>query len=167
MSIKRSNILVAALVALIPIIGALNSATNAQTRVGPGARNGITKSDIFGKQRRAAPRRVNRVKPARSRRTAPRRVNRATPTQSRRIEPRRVNRVTPTQARRTARQINPTTGRIQTRRNQRNRKEYNKCASFSIRVLQSCSAQAAGDPQKQSACRSHYQGNVVRCQSLL
>lgn len=62
------------------------------------------------------------------------------------------------------RQIDPTQGRLNQRRNQRNQ-AYFQCADFSLRVLNACLGQSNGNPQKQAACRSHYQGNIVRCQN--
>lgn len=64
-------------------------------------------------------------------------------------------------------QVDPTTGRLQQRQRAQNQKEYQKCATFSNSVLQGCYSQAQGDPAKQTQCRSHYQGNIVRCQGLL
>ena len=46
------------------------------------------------------------------------------------------------------------------------RSDYERCARFSLSVLNACIEQAKGDPQRQRSCRQHYQGNIVRCQGL-
>lgn len=55
---------------------------------------------------------------------------------------------------------------VRNRRN-RDRRDYNRCASFSIRVYNACLSQAGSNSQKIRSCRANYQGNVVRCQQLL
>jgi len=42
--------------------------------------------------------------------------------------------------------------------------QYQRCASFSIRVLNACLAQYRNDPSKQRSCRQSYQSNIVGCQ---
>ncbi|HUT50489.1 MAG TPA: hypothetical protein VM325_14205 [Alphaproteobacteria bacterium] len=42
--------------------------------------------------------------------------------------------------------------------------EYQRCASFSIRVLNACLAQYRNDPRQQRSCRQSYQSNMVGCQ---
>jgi hypothetical protein len=61
----------------------------------------------------------------------------------------------------------PTAGRINNRERAKKQAAYQQCARFSTRVQQGCYSQAQGNPQKQKACRTHYQSNVVRCQGLL
>jgi hypothetical protein len=63
--------------------------------------------------------------------------------------------------------VDPTAGRINNRERATKQAAYQQCARFSTRVQQGCYSQAQGDPQKQKACRAHYQSNVVRCQGLL
>ena len=45
--------------------------------------------------------------------------------------------------------------------------EYNRCAKFSIAVLNQCTDAAKGNSSKVRSCRAHYQGNIVRCQAIL
>jgi hypothetical protein len=47
-----------------------------------------------------------------------------------------------------------------------NRNEYHRCAKFSIAVYNACLEQAGGNSNKVRSCRSHYQGNLQRCQAL-
>jgi hypothetical protein len=63
--------------------------------------------------------------------------------------------------------VDPTAGRINNREQATKQAAYQQCASFSLRVHQGCYSQAQGNPQKQKACRTHYQGNTVRCQGQL
>ncbi len=56
----------------------------------------------------------------------------------------------------------PTSGRVQQRQAE-NRKEYFKCANFSLRVFNACLQQNQSKPQAQRRCRSSYQGNLQRC----
>ncbi len=56
----------------------------------------------------------------------------------------------------------PTQGRINARKASVDRTQYFKCAEFSLRVLRACTAQ---NPNNQGPCRTHYQGNISRCQA--
>ena len=46
------------------------------------------------------------------------------------------------------------------------RSDYERCASFSIAVYNACLQSAGNNSSKIRSCRSHYQGNVQRCQAI-
>jgi|GEM_PF-4042111 len=56
----------------------------------------------------------------------------------------------------------PTSGRLNARKN---KDEYFKCAKFSTSVLNSCMADANRKGQTTKPCLTHYQGNIGRCQA--
>lgn len=61
----------------------------------------------------------------------------------------------------------PTAGRINNREQAAKQKQYQKCATFSLRVFQGGLSQANNDSAKIRAARSHYQANLSRCRALL
>lgn len=67
----------------------------------------------------------------------------------------------------TPRGVDPTQGRLNQRQQQANQAKYQRCARFSMSVLQGCYSQANGDPQRQASCQRHYRNNVTGCQGLL
>ncbi len=44
--------------------------------------------------------------------------------------------------------------------------DYERCARFSIAVYNACLETAGNNSTKIRSCRSHYQGNVQRCQAI-
>ena len=56
----------------------------------------------------------------------------------------------------------PTSGRLNARKN---KDEYFNCAKFSTTVLNACIADANRKGQTTKSCLTHYQGNIGRCQA--
>ncbi|MEP3477300.1 MAG: hypothetical protein ABJN57_13830 [Hyphomicrobiales bacterium] len=79
-----------------------------------------------------------------------------------RIRPLPDKRVTTPKTVITQKTQDPTSGRLNARKN---KDEYFKCAKFSTTVLNACMADANRKAQSTKPCLTHYQGNIGRCQA--
>ncbi len=79
-----------------------------------------------------------------------------------RMQPLPDKRVTTPKTVITQKSQDPTSGRLNARKN---KDEYFKCAKFSTTVLNACIASANRKAQSTKPCLTHYQGNIGRCQA--
>ena len=69
-----------------------------------------------------------------------------------------------------AQRQSPTDARLYQRNaaeNARKQREYQRCATFSVRVYSACLQQAGGNSNSVRSCRANYQRAVQGCQNIL
>lgn len=118
----------------------------------------------FGKRQNNLTKRVNikRTTKAKVKNQGNNTVKRLQKSPMKRIRPLPDKRVTTPKTVITQKNQDPTSGRLNARKN---KDEYFKCAKFSTTVLNACIASANRKAQSTKPCLTHYQGNIGRCQA--